>query len=206
MRAIVAQPRSALGRGRLGGRRRRAGARRGDVCRRLLLVHGAAVRQAATASSRPRPGYTGGHTKNPTYEQVSAGRHRPRRGGRDRLRPREGHATRSSSTCSGATSTRSTPNAPVLRRRQPVPLRHLRPRRDPAAPGRSIQAGRRGAPGQAGRHRDRLGRHVLARGGLPPGLLQEEPDPLQVLPRRLRPRPATGGDLGAGRERPHRAR
>src|SRR6266852_5180420 len=59
-------------------------------------------------------------------------------------------------------------------------------------------------PAEAGRDRGRDGFEVLARGGLPPGLLQEEPDPIQPLPRRPRTRPATGGDLGAGLEGPRR--
>ena len=43
---------------------------------------------------------------NPNYQEVSRRRHRPRRGGRDRLRSGEGRATRSCSTCSGTTSIR----------------------------------------------------------------------------------------------------
>ena len=39
----------------------------------MLLVHAAAVREACRACISTTVGYTGGHTKNPTYEEVSAG-------------------------------------------------------------------------------------------------------------------------------------
>ena len=45
---------------------------RGDLRRRLLLVHGAPVRQLPGVVSTTS-GYTGGQVENPTYEQVSAG-------------------------------------------------------------------------------------------------------------------------------------
>ena len=53
-------------------------------------------------------GYTGGSVKEPTLRAGLVRGHRPRGGGRGRLRPGEGHATRSSSTCSGTTWIRST--------------------------------------------------------------------------------------------------
>ena len=43
---------------------------------------------------------------------------------------------------------------------------------------------------------DRPGRRVLQGRGLPPGLLQEESDPLQILPLELRTRPAARGVVG----------
>ena len=44
-----------------------------DVRRRLLLVHGAAVRRGAGRLLDDVSGYAGGKVKNPTYEQVSSG-------------------------------------------------------------------------------------------------------------------------------------
>ena len=50
-----------------------------------------------------------------------------------------------------------------------------------------------------GGHANQRSRRVPPRRGLPPGLLQEEPDPLQILPLQLRPGSAAGGAL-AGHE------
>ena len=52
---------------------RRPNARPRDVRRRLLLVHGGAVRRRCRASYSTISGYAGGQVKNPTYEQVSQG-------------------------------------------------------------------------------------------------------------------------------------
>ena len=49
-----------------------AQARPRDFRRRLLLVHGAAVRAVPGVYSTTS-GYAGGKVKNPTYEQVSSG-------------------------------------------------------------------------------------------------------------------------------------
>ena len=62
----------------------------GDLRRRLLLVHGAALRQAAGVVSTTS-GYTGGTQGEPHLRGGVGRRHRPRRGGAGRLRPREGH-------------------------------------------------------------------------------------------------------------------
>ena len=54
----------------------------------------------------------------------------------------------------------------------------------------------------AGGHRDRARGGILPGGGVPPALLQEEPDPLPVLQERMRPGPAAQGALGErGRRR-----
>ena len=45
----------------------------GHVRRRLLLVHGAAVRQAGRGASPPRPATPAARSREPTYEEVSAG-------------------------------------------------------------------------------------------------------------------------------------
>jgi methionine-S-sulfoxide reductase len=52
--------------------RRTIRARQGNVRRRLFLVHGGSVREAARRHIAVS-GYMGGRTKNPTYEQVSTG-------------------------------------------------------------------------------------------------------------------------------------
>ena len=44
-----------------------------DLRRRLLLVHGAAVREAARGACRSRPATRAADVENPTYEQVSSG-------------------------------------------------------------------------------------------------------------------------------------
>ena len=48
-------------------------ARKSHLCRRLFLVHGSPLRQASRVSFPSPPATSGGSTKNPTYEQVSAG-------------------------------------------------------------------------------------------------------------------------------------
>src|SRR6185503_2869920 len=79
-----------------------------------------------------------------------------------------------------------------------VPLGDLLPLRGAEAPGARLEEGdRRLRPLQAAdRHRDRPGLAVLPRRGVPPGLLQEESDPLQVLQVRLRPREAARAVVG----------
>ena len=72
--------------------------------------------------------------------------------------------------------------------------------RDAEARGRGVEARARsvGTAAEAARHRDRPPRGLLPGGGLPPGLLQEEPGPLHELPRGLRPGPAPRGAVGEG--------
>ena len=143
-------------------------------------------------------GYTGGKVANPTYEQVSTG-HRPLRGGAGDLRSgkvsyqqlvdwfwrnidpydAEGQfcdkgirtiAALSSTTAMRRRRSRRTPSrrSQVGQLKQPIVTEIL-----PAAA-------------------------LLRRRGLPPGLLQEEFQPLSVLQVRLRPRAAPGADLGQG--------
>ena len=148
-------------------------------------------------------GYTGGARPESDLRAGLGRQHRPHRGGRGRSTTPPRSATRSSSRCSGATSTRSTANGQFCDRGSQY-------RTGIFAHDEAQQQARRGI--QARQLAERLRKpivteirpaaRVLARRGLPPGLLQEEPAPLQVLPRRLRPRPAPGGDLGAGAERP----
>ncbi len=142
-------------------------------------------------------GYMGGKTRNPTYAEVSAGvtghaevvqvRYDPSRVGYERLL--EVFWRNIDPTVGGP---------PVLRRRQPVPQRDLRPRRGAAAGGGSVarRAGENEAVQGPDRHTGARRRRVLAGRGLPSGLLREEPDPLCLLPQRLRARPAARRPLG----------
>src|SRR6185295_327404 len=93
---------------------------------------------------------------------------------------------------------------PVLRPRHAVSLRDLLPRRGAAPGGRGLQAeARRGEEAaRTDRHPDRGGLEVLARRGIPPGLLREEPAALQLLPPELWPRPAPATALGSRGRRP----
>ena len=144
-------------------------------------------------------------TTAPTYEQVSAGADRPCRGGRDRLRPGEGHL-RPAPRRVLAQYRPPDRQRPVLRPRQPVPRRHLRSRRDPAAPGRGVEGGPSSrAPRQAGRDGDRRGRASSGPRRTTTRTTTRRTRSATTSTARLRPRPAAGGDLGAGRERPHRS-
>jgi Peptide methionine sulfoxide reductase len=120
-------------------------------------------------------GYTGGRTKNPTYEQVSSGgtghveEHRPP------------HAEQA-----------------VLRHRDTVSFGRLLSQRRAETTGRSVKEGFGDLcpfP-TANRDRDRGCLSVLSGRGIPPGLLQEKPDPLQVLQIPMRTRSETRGAVG----------
>jgi len=79
-----------------------------------------------------------------------------------------------------------------------VPSRDLLPRRRTTGGGGEVAGGARTdqALRQPDRHRDHC-RHCLLSGqGAPPGLLQEEPDPLLVLPQELRAGSAIDRALG----------
>ncbi len=138
--------RAGRGAGRAGGRgavagRPASGDGARDVRRRLLLVHGAALREAAGC----RLGDLRLHRRPGEEPHLRAGLepcHRPRGGGRDRVRPEGGQL---SAAARGLLAQRRSHyrRPPVLRHRPPVPHGHLRPRRRAAAPGRGIQAGDR---------------------------------------------------------------
>ena len=143
-------------------------------------------------------GYTGGQTKNPTYEQVSAGVTGHAESVEIDLRPEQGHL-REAPRRLLAQHRPSRRKRAVLRPRHPVPVRDLLPRRDPEEAGRGVEA--RGSRSRSGSRKTIQTQIVAAYGvlpgrGLPPGLLQEEPRALLLLPRRLRPRPAAPGAVG----------
>src|SRR5262249_28802234 len=86
----------------------------------------------------------------------------------------------------------------VLGTRPSVPDCDLLPRRHAASPGAGVEAGP-GAVAQAARShrdRDRGRRTVLSRGGVSPGLLQEEPGAISLLPLHLWAGSTAEGGLG----------
>ena len=114
---------------------------------------------------------------------------RPHRGGAGHLRPGDDRLRAAPRGLLDAV--RPHRRRRLLRRpRTPVHLGGLRPRRGAAAAGRGLQDG----PGRLGplrgshRHAGARRRRVLPGRGLPPGLLPQEPGPLQALPFRLRAR------------------
>ena len=156
--------------------RRRRRDRGRHVRRRLLLVHGAALRQARRRASRRR---------RATWAARSATR--PTRRSRAGV---TGHAEVVQVVYDPAKVSyekllevfwaQHRPDGegpPVLRHGHAVPHRDLRPRRCAAEGGRSVEgrAGEVQAVQGADRHADRAGRRVLAGRGLPPGLLPQEP-------------------------------
>ena len=144
-------------------------------------------------------GYTGGHTANPTYEQVSAGK--------------TGHTEAVEIVYDPRKITYAqllevfwrnidplTANAQFCDKGSQYRSGIFVARRDAAPAGGGVESRGGAAFAKADRDRDRGRFDVLARGGLPPGLLQEEPHPLQALPHLLRPRQASRGGLGARAE------
>ena len=83
-------------------------------------------------------GYTGGQTRNPTYDRCLPGRHRPRRSGRGGLRPVE-DLLRELVEVYWKNIDPTVDQRAVLRPRRAVPDRHLRPRRRAAAGRRGIK-------------------------------------------------------------------
>ena len=84
-----------------------AGLAVGDLRRRLLLVHGAALRQARRRGLH-HLGLHRRHGRRPELQGGLGRPHGPHGGAAGRLRPGQGRATPSSWTCSGATSIPST--------------------------------------------------------------------------------------------------
>ena len=154
-------------------------------------------------------GYTG---RTEEVSHLSGGfrrRDRPRGVGADRVRPFQDQATGSFSTSTGTTSIRPRRTASSAmsgnQYRSAIFYHTEEQHRDGAAVERG--AGKGEALQGAGGHRDRPGGGILPGGGVPPALLQEEPDPLLVLPERMRPGPAAQGALGErGRRREVRRR
>ena len=142
-------------------------------------------------------GYTGGASKNPTYEEVSSGRTGHTEAVRIAFDPaRVTYEQILEVFWHNIDPVRC--ERAVLRSRQPVSRGHLRPRRAAAAGRRIVQAGhpRHGPLQAADRDRDRVGRPVLRRRGLSPGLLQKEPHAISFLQIQLRPRTPARANLG----------
>ena len=177
-----------------------------DLRGRLLLVHGAALRRRSTASSRVTSGYTGGTKVNPTYEEVSAGGtghaesveivYDPAQVSYEKLLDVFWHNVDPTTTdrqfCDVGHQYRSRDLLPRRRRRSGSP--RSRSRRSSASH----------TLARPDRDRDRGRRTVLPGRGVSPGLLQEESDPLSLLPLRLRPRSARSARSGARRRRTER--
>ena len=109
-------------------------------------------------------GYIGGKIANPTYEQVSAGMHRPRRGGRGRLRSRRRSATRSCSTCSGATHDPLAKDRQFCDRGEQYRAGVFYHDDEQRKLAEAVEAGRAGEVRAApGAHRDHQGRHRSTR-------------------------------------------
>src|SRR5262245_15658621 len=176
----------------------RSRSREGQLRRRLLLVHGAAVRGAR----RRGVGHSWLYRRvegQPDVRGGLGGRDWARRVDRGRLRPRQGEL-REAARRVLAQRRPDDSGRTVLRSRAPVPPRHLLPRRDAAPSRRGIEAGAGGVEEAAGpdRDRDRRRRAVLPGGGVPPGLLQEEPDPVPLLSLPVRAGSPARGGLGIG--------
>jgi methionine-S-sulfoxide reductase len=143
-------------------------------------------------------GYTGGKLANPTYEQVSAGGtghieavqvvYDPKRVTYGALAV---HAMRTSDPldAGGQFCDRGYQYRAALFAANPA-------ERTRCGGGESARVGR---PQEAHRHPDPAGRALLSGRNLPSGLLQEEPDPLQILPPAVRTRRTREGGLGLWR-------
>ena len=114
-----------------------AGQRGRDLRRRLLLVHGAAVRQARRRA-RDHVRLHGRHGEEADLRGRIRRQHRPRRGGAGPLRPEEGHL-REAARGLLAQHRSDGQGPPVLRRRHPVPDGDLRAHRRAARGRRKLQ-------------------------------------------------------------------
>ena len=142
-------------------------------------------------------GYMGGKTKNPTYEQVSAGI----TGHTEVLQVTYDPAKVSYATLLEVFWINHDPTVvgpTILRPRLAIPAGHLHARRGAEAACRGVE-GKMGE-GQAVQgedpHADRARRGILEGGGLPPGLPFEEPGALPLLLHRLRALLAAGRPVG----------
>lgn len=113
-------------------------------------------------------GYTGGHTKNRTYEQTSAGGTGHAEAMQVRYDPARS-AMQSCWTCSGTTSTRSRWTASSA---MPA-ISTAAASSPPIPPRRSQQAEARGALPATDRHRNHRRHRVLPGGKVSPGLLKK---------------------------------
>ena len=145
-------------------------------------------------------GYAGGYTPNPTYEEVCTRLDRPHRGRARRLRPGAGLARRDPAHVLGGPRP-DAGHAPGQRRRHAVPLGGLLRRRRAARRARRratrYQASLTAAGLGRDHHRDRPGRPVLLRRGVPPAVPRQEPQRLLRPGRHRRHLPGRPGREGA---------
>ena len=141
------------------------------------------------------------HRRQGRQSDLRAGlgrRHRPRRGGRDRLRSRQGHLRASCSTCSGSSIDPLAKDAQFCdhgdQYRSAIFYHD-----DAAAPaGRGVEDRRSQARFKEPIHTEIAAAGTVLQGrGLSPGLPREESDPIQILPLQLRPRRAAASRSGA---------
>src|SRR6185503_10804249 len=165
----------------------RPGAIHRHLRRRLLLVHGGSLREGA----RRGLGGLGLHRRphqEPELRDGFLGHHRTRGSHRGEIRSVEDQLRKAARRVLDQPRS-DVHGPPVLRPWLPVPARDLLAGRGAEAPRRCLEAQVRKAEDlqAADRHADRQGLAVLARRGIPPGLLQEESGALQLLLERLRP-------------------
>src|SRR6266850_867807 len=171
-------------------------AREGHLRHGLLLVRRGGVREGAGRGQR-RLGLHRRQGEEPELRAGVIGAHRPYRVGRGDLRPGEGELREAARDL--LAEPRSDGEGPaVLRLGLAVPARDLLPFGGAEAARRGLQGevGEREAFPPADPHADHAGERVLSGGGLPPGLLQEEPAAVPFLRLGLRPLPAARQPVG----------